>query len=395
MAERSTGRVYVKRQRADRVAAGYLWLFAGDLDRVEDTPVPGDLVDVMLPSGRLGGRGFYNPHSKIQVRLLTQADEPIDEDFWRRRLRDAVTLRRRVVADTTAYRLVYGEGDRLPGLIVDRYGDLLVMQAMSFGMDRRKDLLARLLCEESGATAVYARHDAKSRALEGLPLERGFLLGQCDTQIEIHEGKARFVVDVERGQKTGWFCDQRENRDAVAALSQGAEVLDVFCHTGAFGIHAGLRGATSIVGLDVGLDALASARRHAEMNGLGTVAAYRQADAFEALRALHREGARFDLVIVDPPAFARSTHAVPHAITGYKEVNLRAMRLLRPGGFLATCSCSSYVGEPQFTALVMSAARDAGRRLHLIDSRSQARDHPVPAAMPETRYLKCLLLQVW
>jgi len=395
MVERVSGKVRIRRQRADRVAAGYLWLFAGDLDRVEGNPAPGDLVDVELPFGKFAGRGFYNPQSKIHVRLLTLEDEPIDDAFWRRRIREAVVLRARVVAGTNAYRLLYAEGDRLPGLIVDRYGDLLVMQAVSYGMDQRKEHLARLLCDESGASAVYARHDAKSRVLEGLPLERRFLLGEHPTTVEIYEGKARFMVDVERGQKTGWFCDQRENREAVADLSEGADVLEVFCHTGAFGIRAGLAGAAAVRGVDVSQEALGWARRHADMNGLATIASYQSADAFEALRELDRQGARFDMVIVDPPAFARSKHAVPHAIAGYKEINLRALRLLRPGGFLVTCSCSQHVGEGPFMALVVEAARDAGKQLRLLEARSQSRDHPVLVAMPETRYLKCLLFQAW
>ena len=394
MQETPTARITLQRKRNPRIVPGHLWLYAGEIDGVKGMPEAGDLVDVYTNGGGFYGRGLFNPHSKIRVRLLTFEEEPIDEAFWATRVRVAHELRRRVVSGTDAYRLVHGEGDLLPGLVVDRYANALVMQTLSFGMDRRKELLADVLSQQIKPEAIYLRNDAKSRTLEGLPVSQGFLRGRSPTRLEITEGPARFEVDVERGQKTGWFCDQRENRLAVAAVAKGADVLEIFCHTGAFGIHAALQGATSVLGVDVSADALAMARRHADLNRVTGLCEYREADAFEDLRALERAGHRYDLVILDPPAFARSKHAVPHALAGYKDINLQALRLIRPGGFLATCSCSYHVSEQSLWHTILDAARDAKRQLKLVESRSQSRDHPMLAAMPETRYLKCFIFQV-
>jgi 23S rRNA (cytosine1962-C5)-methyltransferase len=387
------GAVLLRPGRERRILAGHLWIFEGEVADLRGTPRPGEFVDVLAHDGRFCGRGFYNPTSKIRVRVLTFQDEPLDEAFFGRRIRDAVALRSRVVSGTTAYRVVYAEGDLLPGLIVDRYGELLVMQTLALGMDVRKELLADLLLQETGAQAVYLRNDSGIRSLEGLPRHQGFLRGEAPTRLEIREGQARFWVDVERGQKTGWFCDQRENRLTAAPLGQDADVLEAFCYTGGFGIHAALSGARSVLGLDVSEEAVAMSWENARLNGVEDRCRYEVVDAFEALRALGREGARFDLVILDPPAFARAKRAVPQALAGYKEINLRALRLLRPGGFLVTCSCSSHVDEGMFWQVVLEAARDAGCRLRLVEARGQARDHPMLGAMPETRYLKCFLLQ--
>ncbi len=372
----------------------HLWLYAGHVGPVAGEPIAGDLIDVLTSDGRFYGRGLYNPASKIRVRLLTFSDEPIDETFWRGRIQQAIRLRERVVARSNAYRLIYGEGDRLPGLIVDRYDQLLVMQTLSAGMDCRKEWLADLLINELKVVAVYLRNDAKSRQLEGLPLERGFLRGRGPTQIEIHEGSAQFLVDVERGQKTGWFCDQRENRLAAAKLAAGAEVLEVFCHTGAFGIQAALAGAVSVESLDVSQETLAIARQHAVMNQVENRCTYRQADAFEEMRNLVKAGRRYDLVILDPPAFARSKQALPGALAGYKDIKLLGLKLLKPEGFLVTCSCSHPVSETDLWNSIRLAARDARRDIRLIEQRGQSADHPILAGMPETRYLKCFIVQV-
>ncbi|THJ23811.1 MAG: class I SAM-dependent rRNA methyltransferase [Nitrospira sp. CG24E] len=374
--------------------SGHLWIYAGYVEAVSGQPASGDVVDVLASDGNFYGRGLYNPLSKIRVRILTFDDEPITEQFWRERLAQAVRLRCRIVVGTNAYRLVYGEADRLPGLIVDRYDDVLVMQTLASGMDRRKYVLADLLCQESGATRVYLRNDAKSRTLEGLPLQTGFLRGGGATTIDIQEGPAHFHVDVARGQKTGWFCDQRENRLAAARLAAGAEVLEVFAHTGAFGIHAALAGAKSVEGLDVSEEALALARSHAVLNKVDDRCVYRSADAFEEMRKLERVERRYDLVLLDPPAFARSKQAVPRALAGYKDVNLHGMRLTKPEGFLVTSSCSHHVAEQEFWTSICLAARDANRRVRLLEQRGQASDHPILASMPETRYLKCFILQV-
>jgi 23S rRNA (cytosine1962-C5)-methyltransferase len=373
----------------------HLWLYAGHLGPVVGEPIAGDLIDVLTSNGRFYGRGLYSLVSKIRVRLLTFRDEPIDETFWLGRIQQAIRLRERVVAQSNAYRLIFGEGDRLPGLIVDRYDQLLVMQTLSVGMDHRKELLADLLMKELNVAGIYLRNDAKSRSLEGLPLERGFLRGSGPTQVEIYEGSAKFLIDVERGQKTGWFCDQRENRLAAAKFAIGAEVLEVFCHTGAFGMHAALAGAVSVEGLDVSQDTLAIARQHAVMNQVENRCTYRQADAFEEMRHLVKAGRRYDLVIVDPPAFARSKQALPGALAGYKDINLLGLKLLKPDGFLVTCSCSHPVSDADFWTNIRLAARDAKRDIRLIEQRGQSADHPILASMPETRYLKCFIVQVF
>ena len=387
------GSVRLSRTRAVEVS-GHLWVYAGYVESVSGEPVSGDVVDVLASNGRFYARGLYNPGSKIRVRILTFDDEPITEQFWRGRFAQAIRLRQRIVTGTNAYRLIYGEADRLPGLIVDRYGEVLVMQTMSSGMDRRKDLLADLLCQESGATRVYLRNDAKSRTLEGLPVQTGFLRGGGATMIDIQEGSAHFLVDIERGQKTGWFCDQRENRLVAARFAAGAEVLEVFAHTGAFGIHAALAGAQSVEGLDVSEEALALARSHARLNKVDERCVYRTADAFEEMRKLERAGRQYDLVLLDPPAFARSKQAVPRALAGYKDVNLHGMRLTKPEGFLVTSSCSHHVTEQEFWTGICLASRDAKRQIRLLEQRGQAGDHPILASMPETRYLKCFILQV-
>lgn len=374
---------------------GHLWIYAGHLGQVVGQAAAGDLIDVLTPNGRFYGRGFYNPFSKIRIRLLTFEEEPIDEAFWKGRIQQAIRLRQRVVAQTNAYRLIYGEGDRLPGLIVDRYDQTLVMQTLSYGMDLRRELLADLLVKELNVASVFLRNDAKSRQLEGLPVQRGFLRGNGPTQVEIQEGAAQFVVDIERGQKTGWFCDQRENRLAAARLAAGAAVLDVFCHTGAFGIHAILAGATSVEGLDVNEEALVLAREHAHRNHAAAQCTYRTVDAFEEMRNLVKAGRRYDVVILDPPAFARSQQALSRALAGYKDVNLLSFRLVKPEGFVVTSSCSHPVSEEDLWTAIRLAARDAKREVRLIERRGQSADHPILASMPETRYLKCFILQVF
>ncbi|ALA59567.1 class I SAM-dependent rRNA methyltransferase [Nitrospira moscoviensis] len=391
--DKPTGQVRITRQRMIE-GAGHLWVYAGHIGQVTGRPASGDVVDVVAPNGRFYGRGLFNPVSKIRVRLLTRADEPIDQAFWARRIDQASRLRQCVVSETTAYRLVYGEADLLPGLVIDRYGDVAVMQTLSAGIDQRKELLADLLLNTTGVRSVFLRNDAKSRQLEGLPGERGYIRGGGATQVEIREGPARFLVDIERGQKTGWFCDQRENRLAAARLARGGEVLEVFCHTGAFGIQAALAGATFVEGLDVSEDSLSLARHHARQNGVEGRCSYRGADAFDELRRLVKLGRRYDLVTLDPPAFARSQQALSRALAGYKDVNLLGLKLVKPEGFMVTCSCSHPVTEEDFWKAVRLAARDAGRDIRLIEQRGQSPDHPILGGMPETRYLKCLILQV-
>ena len=393
--EQETPTGVVTLARANEIAGtGHLWIYAGFVHAVRGQPVTGDLVDVVMPSGRFYARGLYNPASKIRVRILTFQEEPITPAFWRERIAQAVRLRTRIASETTAYRLIYGEADRLPGLIVDRYDDVLVMQTLSSGMDRRKEMLADLLCEATASARVYLRNDAKSRLLEGLSPVTGFLRGDGGTTVEVREGAARFLVDIARGQKTGWFCDQRENRLAAARLTGGKQVLEVFCHTGAFGIQAALAGASHVEGLDVSEEALILAREHARLNGVQERCSYRAADAFEELRRLEQTGRQFDVVLLDPPAFARSKQAVPRALSGYKDINLLGIRLTKPEGIVVTSSCSHHVSDGDLWKAVGRAAQDAKRSVRLLEQRGQASDHPILATMPETRYLKCFIMQV-
>jgi 23S rRNA (cytosine1962-C5)-methyltransferase len=376
------------------VRAGHLWIYRGEIARIDGGPEDGDAVVVHGASGHVLGTGLLNTRSLITVRLCTSADTGLDEAFFRARLERAIALREKIARGAAACRLVYGEGDLLPGLIVDRYADLLVIQTLTLGMDRRKEMLVRLLRDLVHPRGIYARNDPAVRRLEGLPRETGWLLGGGETQVEIEEEGLRFAVDLERGQKTGFFLDQRENRAAVAPLAAGGAVLDCFAYTGAWSLRAARGGAASVIGVEISADAVGLANHNAQLNTLSGRCRFEHANAFDELRRLSRTGARFDMVILDPPAFVKTKEALAGGLAGYKEINLRALKLLRPGGWLITCSCSYHVDEPALQATVMAAARDAGRWIRLVESRSQARDHPVHPAMPETRYLKCLVLEV-
>jgi 23S rRNA (cytosine1962-C5)-methyltransferase len=387
--------VFLKPEREARLQSGHLWIFAGEIARIDGKADDGDVVNVRAYRGRWVGRGFLNRRSALTVRLLTHRPEAIDEGFFRRRLTDAWAYRRRMLLGTLdACRVVSGEGDLLPGLIVDRYGDVLVIQTVSLGMDVRKELLVSLLAELLAPAAVYERNDPHVRVLEGLPQQVGWLRGDRDPVVEIREGPARFLVDVAGGQKTGFFLDQRENRLAAAALAKDGEVFDAFCYTGAFAIDAALGGAKTVMAVDSSADALRLARRNAELNAVGERTRFVEANVFDELRRLVDTGPRFDVVILDPPAFARSKEALPRAMGGYKEINLRALKLLRPGGVLVTCSCSFHMNEMLLQAVVAEAAVDAKRDVRLVESRGHPRDHPVHPAMPETRYLTCLIFEV-
>jgi 23S rRNA (cytosine1962-C5)-methyltransferase len=388
------GTVFLKPGREGRVAAGHLWVYGGEVAHVEGPAQDGGIVDVRSARGRWIGRGFYNRRSLLTVRLLTYRPEPIDEAFFRRRLEDAWAFRRRTLTATDACRVVYGEGDLLPGLIVDRYADVLVMQTLALGMDVRKALLAELLDALLRPRAIYERNDPAVRELEGLPRRSGWLRGGGDPQVEIRDGPARFIVDVAAGQKTGFFLDQRENRLAAAALLKDLDVLDAFCYTGGFGILAALGGARTVTGVDSSKEALALAARNAELNGVADRCRFLEANVFEELRRLAAAGTRYDAVILDPPPFARGREALDRALAAYKEINLRALKLLRPGGWLVTCSCSAQVGPELLPQVVAAAAVDARREVRLVESRGHPRDHPVHPAMPETRYLTCLILAV-
>ncbi|TEB05502.1 Ribosomal RNA large subunit methyltransferase I [Pelotomaculum schinkii] len=382
--------------RQHRVVGGHPWIYSTEVDEISGGFLPGDIVEVIDAKGKFLGRGYINPASKILVRMLTRdRSEEINREFFAARIEAALEYRRRVVRDTDACRLIFAEADFLPALIVDKFGDFLALQTLALGIDRYKDLIVEILDELLAPSGIYERNDVSVREVEGLPLRTGFLKGPFEPLVEIHENGLGFLVDLAGGQKTGYFLDQRENRMALSGLAEGARVLDCFCHTGTFSVYAAAYGAREVLGVDIAAPALDVARRNASRNGFEEVCSFREANAFDELRALEKAGERFDLVILDPPAFTKSKQALRGAVRGYKEINLRGMKLLPPGGFLVTCSCSFHMREEQFMEVILEAAKDAGRQLRLVDLRRQAKDHPTLPASPETHYLKCAILQVW
>ena len=387
-------RVTLHKGRERRPLSGHPWIYRGEIHRIEGDPAPGDLVEVKDARGRFVGRGYVNPRSQISVRLLTWEDEAIDEAFLRRRVQSAMDLRKRCVADAEAYRVIFGEADLLPGLIVDRYGDILVVQFLTAGIEALRGPLVEVLLSLLQPRGIYARNDAPARELEGLERTSGFLYGQFETMLQISEGEVRFWVDIAAGQKTGLFLDQRENRLRVRSFAEGREVLDAFCYSGGFGLHAAAAGARSVLGVELSKDAAALAVKNAELNGFGGIVRILEGNAFDGLRSLDRDGRGFDLIILDPPAFTKGKEALESAIRGYKEINLRAMKLLREGGILATCSCSYHLSAELFREMLVEAASDAHRRFRLIEFRTQAQDHPVLLSVRETSYLKCAILEV-
>lgn len=389
-------RVKLARNRQLRVAGGHPWIYRTEVEEITGEYKPGDIVQITDFRGKFIGKGYINPASEILVRIMTRDQrEEIDRGFFSRRIKAALEYRRRVVRLTDACRLVFAEADFLPALIVDKFGDYLSVQTLALGIDVHKDVIVDVLDELISPAGIYERNDAPVRKLEGLSQITGFLKGTFKPLVQIEENGLIFVVDLAGGQKTGYFLDQRENRLALEGLAGGARVLDCFCHTGTFSVYAAHFGAREVQGVDIAGPALEVARLNADKNGFSDVCAFREANSFDELRALEKAGEKFDLVILDPPAFTKSKQALEGAARGYKEINLRAMKLLPPGGFLITCSCSYHMSEDLFLKVVLSAARDAGRQLRLIELRRQAKDHPMLLASPETYYLKCAVIQVW
>lgn len=379
-----------------RAISGHPWVYGTEVDNITGDFEPGDIVEVNDPKGKFLGRGYINPASQILVRILTRdRTEEINSDFFAKRIRAALDYRRRVVSGTDSYRLIFAEADFLPALIVDKFGDYLVIQTLALGIDKYKDEIAGILDELLNPAGIYERNDAAVRELEGLPLKAGFLKGPFDPLVEINENGMVFLADLAGGQKTGYFLDQRENRMALRGIAEGARVLDCFCHTGTFSVYAARYGAREVNGIDIAAPALALAEKNASKNGFSGVCTFREGNAFDELRTLERNKEKYDLIILDPPAFTKSRRALGGAVRGYKEINLRAMKLLPPGGFLVTCTCSYHMSESSFLDVINDAANDANRRLRLVELRRQSRDHPMLLASAETHYLKCAYLQVW
>jgi 23S rRNA (cytosine1962-C5)-methyltransferase len=372
---------------ADRIRGGHPWVYRSDLIQVEGGA--GDLVPVLDPRGRPLGVAMYSDRSQIALRMMTRA-ERCPETIWRDRLEQAIAFRASLGIDATAHRLVHGEGDLLPSLVVDRYGDYLVVQALSQGIDRRIRDIASTLVGLLAPKGVLARNDPKVRLLEGLPPGVELLHGEVPERVRVREGEVEHDADLWHGQKTGLFLDQRENHAAAAAYARG-RALDAFSYNGGFALPLARR-CEQVLALDVSGDAVAALERNATLNGLANVEA-RAVNVFDELRELDRAGERFDTIVLDPPAFAKSRAVVPRALAGYKEINLRALKLLRPGGVLVTCTCSYHVDEATFGQVLYEASVDAAVPVSVVEKRMQGRDHPVLLGVPETYYLKCLILR--
>ncbi len=396
-----SGIVILKRNRAKPVLQRHPWVFSGAIERIDGDARDGDVVEVRDADRNWLARGYFNRRSQIVARLLTwQQDEPIDRDFWRRRLARAVAARQ-FLADgpnVTAYRLVHAESDYVPGLIVDRYGDWLVVQFLTLGVERWKDeLVDSLVGLVDGVRGVYERSDADVRAKEGLEPSTGLLWGEEPPElVEVLEGDCRFLVDVRQGHKTGFYLDQRENRARLASFCTGLEVLDVFAYTSGFGVVCTATGAAGVTLVESSAPALDLARRNLALNGIeDRIIDYVEGDAFSVLRGYRAEGRHFDVVVLDPPKFARSEREVKRASRAYKDINLLACQLLRPGGILFTFSCSGAVSADLFQKIVFGAALDAGREGQIVGHLSQGADHPVALTFPEGAYLKGLICRVW
>ena len=398
--ERPYVKITVTEKGERSLRARHPWVYADEVVGANGECENGDIVDVISGKGRFLGAGFYNANSKIRVRILSaNANDRFDSAFWDRRLRWAVDYRRTVMgADFSCCRLVFGEADGLPGLTVDRFEDVLVAQCMCLGMERIKsELYAKLVDIMAGAgvkiSAVYERNDAALREKEGLEQTKGFAIGSGDGHVVITENGIKYDVDYISGQKTGFFLDQKYNRQAVARIARGKRVLDMFTHTGAFGLNCAAAGAAKVTSVDISADALTSAAKNAALNGLEVE--YVQADIFELLTKMAEERCRdYDCIILDPPAFTKSGATLKNAVRGYKEINKKAMKLLPRGGYLATCSCSHFMTDELFRGMLKDAAMDAGVSLKQIEARQQGPDHPIAWDVPETDYLKFYIFQV-
>jgi 23S rRNA (cytosine1962-C5)-methyltransferase len=384
-------KVTVTRRGAERLEGGHLWIYRADVEKAPASLQAGDVVLLADGRGRFLAKAFWSARSKIALRIVTRDEEPVDEGFFARRIAAALALRERIFGAERFLRLVHGEADLLPGLVVDRYGDAAVLQTLVPATDRRKAFLAELLANALSLRSVVERNDVRVRELEGLPQTKGVLRGPDPGPIEHREGEVRMRVDLLAGQKTGAFLDQRENRLRAGEYAVG-RCADCFSYAGAFALHLAQR-AEHVVAVEMQPTASALLRENVALNRAGNVEVV-EANAFDWLRDRAEEAPAFDLVVLDPPAFAKSKEALPAARRGYKEVNLRAMLVLREGGILVTASCSHHLSADMLEEIVLDAANDAGRRLQILERRGAGRDHPVLMGVPETRYLKCLFLRV-
>ena len=385
----------LRKTRDRRVRAGHLWVYAGEIQKVEGAVEPGNTVDVVDHRGRFLARGYYNPASSITVRVMTRCrDEPLDGALLRRRIARAVAYRRQHYPAGESCRLVFSEGDGLPGLTVDRYGPYLVTQISTLGMDRMRAEIVDALLDAVHPRGIYERSDLGVRAREGLEPRTGVLSGEVPESFEVTLDGLKFLVPLHGGQKTGMYLDHRLNRRTVQALAAGRRALDVFSNTGSFALYALAGGATTVTGVEMSADCIDLAGKNAALNDRGSDCNWIRGNAFDVLKKMDRDGERFDLIVIDPPAFTKRSDAVEAALRGYKEINLRCMRIASPGAIVLTSSCSYHVSAERFLEVVRDAAADARRDTTLVEMRGQAPDHPINLAVPETAYLKCALLAV-
>lgn len=387
-------KIYLRRKISPRVVNGHPWIFNNEVETVVTDAPGGEIVEVFTHDKKFIGKGYINPKSQILVRLLTRdKNEEINEQFFLNRIRKCWEYRQKL-GYTENCRLVFGEADSLPQLIIDKFNDYFVIQTLTLGMDAWKPAIVKALTTIFSPKGMYERNDVPVRELEGLQQHKGFLSEPFDTKITIQENGLKFYVDVENGQKTGYFLDQQDNRRKIKHIVKDAEVLGVFTYTGTFEIHAAQYGAKSVLGLDISANAVEQANRNAGLNGVHDRCRFETANAFDVLKQWGKDGRQYDVVMLDPPAFTKSRETIQKAITGYKEINLRGMKLLRPGGFLVTSSCTSLVQPDLFMQIIDTAAKDAKRKIRQVTFQTQSGDHPVIRGFDNTEYLKFLIIQV-
>lgn len=387
-------KIFLRKKISSRIADGHPWIFGNEIGDEDGHYEPGDIVEVFSSNGSFVGRGYINPASQIKVRLLTRnQQEPIDDAFFLNRIEKAWKYRQRL-GYVENCRLIFGEADELPALIIDKFNDYLVIQTLSLGIERWKEAILKALHTIFKPKGIYERNDVPVRELEGMKQQKGFLTEPFDTNIIIKENGLKFHVDIENGQKTGYFLDQQDNRRAISQVVDGADVLEAFCYTGTFSMHAAQYGAKSVLGLDISDNAINTARKNAELNGFQDICKFQNVNAFDVLKQWVKEGRRYDTVILDPPAFTKSRENIQKAVTGYKEINLRGMKLLKPGGFLVTASCTNLVPPELFLKTIEMAAKDARKLIRQVSWQTQAADHPILWNVPNTQYLKFLIVEV-
>ncbi len=390
----SMQKVTLKRKIATRIFNGHPWIFNNEVEKTEGEPQDGGIVEVFYHDGKFCGKGYFNQQSQIIVRLLTkERNVDINEAFFLNKIKECWEYRKKI-GYTENCRLVFGEADGLPQLIIDKFNDYFVLQTLALGIDLWKPAIVKALNTIFQPKGIFERNDVPVRGLEGMPLQKGFLSEPFDTKIIINENELKFTVDIENGQKTGYFLDQQHNRNALQHIVKGADVLGVFTYTGTFEIHAAHYGAKSVLGLDISQNAVDQANKNAALNGLEKTCRFEMANAFDVLKAWGKEGRQYDVVMLDPPAFSKSRATIEKAIVGYKEINLRGMKLVKPGGFLVTSSCTNLVDAQLFLQVIDLAAKDARRKIRQVVYQTQSSDHPIIWNMENTQYLKFLIVQV-